>query len=304
MGLFISASAIVEATDRVVNTHLIWASTYYDQDFIGILGLPSGTYKARFKTEAAGAMAVQGIIVYDTVPPQENANTVTDINNTGQSVAYPINVIREAIMQDSDDRVPSWLTRSGYKEGIISKVNYKFNSPSFSSVDDSSNLITSPDAYYGVNADENISGASVQFSAFAKSATLKSPNYSTFTTTLQGFIDGVQTLNNHSQRNQVKGGSAPSTTRFSTSNLIQKDFNLSCSHSTGLVFLIADTRGTQNDRTVILYDGTNYEKAVIDSFVVGTSYTIKKALTTVVAANVESVQFQGFHNYQGALPSP
>jgi hypothetical protein len=50
--------------------------------------------------------------------------------------------------------------------------------------------------------------------------------------------------------------------------------------------------------TVILDDGTNKEKAVIDSFVVGTGFTIKKALTTVVAANVTGIEFQGFHNYQ------
>jgi hypothetical protein len=296
--LYLSTSAINESTDLIHNTHYRWASTYYDQDTLGIIGLPAGTYKARFKNRHGSRFDNYGIVVIDTVAPQENANTVTDINNTGQGVAYPINVIREIIQQDSAERVPVWLERSGYKEGRVSKVNYALNSPIFNNREEGTGNIFNADSYFANYTEENVSGFRYNLSAFSKSISLLEGNFTTNSTTLQIFLDGVQTLNNHSQRIQVKGGSAPSATRVSHSNLTQKLFNLTSSFSAGDTFLVSDTRGFRNDLTIILDDGTNKEKAVIASFVVGTSFTVKKARAVVIDANVATVEFQGFHSYK------
>ena len=297
VGAFLSSSAIIEGTDRLQNMCPNWGTNYLDQNAIKILGLTAGTYKIRVKKEAINALTNNGIVIYDTVSPQENANTVTDINNTGQSVAYPINVIREAIMQDSGNRVPSWLERSGYKEGRVSKVNYSFNSPSFGNLDDISSVILTADGYYNSSVLENVTGAQVNVTGFFKSCTFITANGSSYTTALQTFIDGVQTLNSFSQRNQVKGGAAPSATRESNSRLIQKIFSLTCTFNSGDTFDLVDTRGLKVNQPIILDDGTNKEKAIIVSIVVGVSFTVKKARTVVIDANVTTVDFQGFHNY-------
>lgn len=296
--LYLSQSAIVEGTDIVQNNHSNWGTNHYDQNSYSIMGLPAGTYIARLKLTGTGTLNISGIGIIDTIAPQENSNNVTDLNNTGQGINYPINVRREVIQVDSLERVPTWLERSGYKEGKSSLVNEILNTPTRFNLDDTATLITKATLYYGNYFTENVSGVSLGFSGFMKSLSPLDLTFSNFTITAQAFIDGVQTLNNFSQRAAVKGGSAPSATREAAARLTQKYFGLSCSHSAGLVFTIADTRGLKNNQTIILDDGTNKEKAVIASFVVGTSFTIKKALTTVVAANVTDIEFQGFHNYE------
>ena len=298
--VFLSTTAINESTDRLQNTKYEWTGTFYpDQNASGILGLPAGTYKVRFKNEDIGAQSFYnlGFVVVDTIPPQENANTVTDVSNTGQGISYPVNVVKEVIQQDSADRVPAWLERSGYKEGKVSKVNYAVNTPAWDNDDDETSIIRLADRYYGSRYTEGAVGAVFSISGFFKSITVQNATFTDENTAITPFIDGVQTLNNFSCRVQVKGGTSPSSVRRSTSRLTSKVFSLSCTHNTGLVFNISDTRGIKNNMTVILSDGVNKEKAVIDSFVVGVSYTIKKALALVVAANVTSIGYQGFHNY-------
>lgn len=298
MACFLSTSAINESTDRIQNTHTQWGTGYYDQKTETLLGLPAGTYNFRVKLEDSNATHFNGIIVYDTVSPQENANTVTDINNTGQGVSYPINVRRETIQQDSADRVPVWLDRSGYKEGRVSKVNYSLNSPSLLNYDDASTLITNATSYYGNFMSDTVIGNFTTVSAFMKSVSLVTGNYSDRDTLSTFFVDGVQGFNTFSQRVQVKGGLAPSTTRASSSNLVQKEFKISATFNSGNTFDVADTRGMKLGQVVLLDDGTNKEKAVIDSIVVGVSFTVKKARTTVVDANVTTVEFQGFHTFK------
>jgi len=298
VALFLSQSAIVEGTDRIQNNHHIWSSQYFDQDDLQTMGLPAGAYIARIKLEAAGFYENVGIVVYDTVAPQENANTITDINNTGQGVCYPINVRREVIQQDSNERVPIWLQRAGYKEGIASLVNYSLNSPVWVNQDDSANVLLDATMYYSARVLDNTSGNKFLVSGFFKAISDRTGATTTGSDLIQPFIDGVQTLNSYSQKVQVKGGSSTSATRLSTSNLTQKLFKLSCSFSAGDTFTIADTRGLKNDMEIILDDGANKEKAVIASFVVGTSFTVKKARLVVIDANVTDVEFQGFHSYE------
>jgi len=77
---------------------------------------------------------------------------------------------------------------------------------------------------------------------------------------------------------------------------VQKEFTLACAFSAGNIFTIADTKGMKVNQTVILFDGSNREKASIASFVADTSFTVKKARATVTDGSVTDVEFQGFHN--------
>lgn len=298
--LFISQVAINEATDRIKNTslYLTGAATYYDSNSIGHLGLPAGTYKARFKEETTGnTLRNSGFIIVDTVHPEENKNTVTDLSNTGQGVAYPyLNVKRTTMLKDNIDRIPLYLERSGFKEGMVNIANGGIQSPSYANYDDQSALITYSDQFYGSFVDDDRENITYQLSAFCKSVSYLCGAFNNKVTAPVTQIDGVATLNTHSQRVQVKGGSAPSAVRNSAARLVQKQFELSCSFSSGDTFTIADTRGLKNDQVVLLFDGTSYERAVISSFVVGTSFTVKKARSTVVDANVTKVFFPGFHS--------
>lgn len=296
VAMFISAGAIVEATDRVYNLHSRWATQHYDQDAIGLLGLLAGTYTVRFKNEQS-VIRNSGFVVYDTVPPQEGANTVTDINNTAQSICYPINVIRESVRPDNGGRVPTWLERSGYREGRVSDVNYGISVHGLVDYDDSASLISQVStAYYGSYLGGGaILGNSYNLTAFMKSVSLLNQSFLGGSASSSIFIDGVQTLNNYDVAVNVKGGSTVNG-RASHARMMQNSFSLPCTHSAGLVFNITNTRGLKNNRVIILDDGTNKEKAVIDSFIVGTSFTIKKSLTTVVAASVIRAEYQGFHN--------
>lgn len=297
ISMYLSAAAIIEATDLIQNNHQAWGVQYFDQDTLKIIGLPNGTYNLRVKKIASGFLDHIALGIIDTVPPQENANTLSDINNTGQGVCYPVNVIREQVMQDSGDRVPTWLERSGYKEDVVTKVNYSINSPSWSNLDDTATLVTNGvDGYFGAWLSENVNGASMSFSGFMKSYSVMDRCFTSNTTSLQPFINGVQTLNNYSQANQVKGGSAPSSARQSRVATTQKLFKLSCSFSSGDTFNLNDTRGIKIGKSIILDDGTNKENATVLSVVNGVSFTVKKARNIVVDANVVEAQYQGFHS--------
>jgi len=100
--LFISQVAIVEGTDRIQNANQRAVSLTTDTQLLGIMGLSAGTYIARFKNDDAfSSFGSTAIVIYDTVPPQENAIDNDEINNTGQGPAFPINVRRVPMLQDS-----------------------------------------------------------------------------------------------------------------------------------------------------------------------------------------------------------
>lgn len=295
---FISTAAINESTDRVGNVHPTWASSLHDRNYLGIIGLPAGTYNFRVKSEDSVFLALQGFVVIDTLPPQENADTVSDINNTGQSVSYPVNVVRESILQDSGDRVPEWLDRSSYKEGISSLALYSANSPTWNNYDDGIYVNYNGDSWFSSYFEDAVADASFLFAGLCKSI---APQFAAFTNNTilnQDFIDGIQNANNYSQRVQVKGGASPSSLRFSASRLSSKIFNLPCTQNAGLVYDIANTRGIKNGVKLLLDDGTSTELVKVVSFVTDTSITIEQAPTVVVPANVTRAKFYGFHAYK------
>lgn len=298
---YLSSSAINEATDHIGNTFTEWSpptAAYWDNNHTQLLGLPAGTYKFRAKSLTSGNFDYSAITVYDTVSPEENKNTLSDISNTGQSVSFPINVRRTCALADSGERVPIWLLRSGYKEGITSNgFNYSIaTNLTGNNTDDGLDIITSSDRYYGAHYNLETAGDEMIFSGLAKSVSIGTASSVTLTDDVQPFIDGIQTLNNYSLRECVKGGTAPSATRISYCVQCTKEFKLTASHDSGETFLVNDTRGFKNDMKIVLNDGTNKEVAHIDSFVVGTSFTVKKAPSLVVAANVTDLDFSGFHS--------
>jgi len=134
-------------------------------------------------------------------------------------------------------------------------------------------------------------------SGFFKSVCDMTKCFSTNGNDSQAFVDGIQFSNSHSDRVQVKGGAAPSATRASVSRLSCKEFKLSCSFSSGDTFTVTDTRGISVDRNVLLYDGTNYENVKVTAVVAGVSFDVS-ARSVVVDANVERVDFQGFHTFK------
>ena len=299
MEFYLSASAINESTDLIQVNNQVWSTAYYDQSAFTYLGLPSGTYILRVKKPAGsgGNMYYNAIGIIDGTHPQANANTLTDINNTGQGLAYPINVKRVLCANDDMQKVPSYLERRGYKEGKVGLVNSNWISPGHTNYDDNASLITRSDLWYGNESGDNGVGVSNTLSAICKSVTSWVGAFSTRDPSSQCFIDGVQTLNTSSQGVQVKGGTSPTGTRASASPLFQKEFDLACSFSAGDTFTMSDTRGIKNDLKVRLYDGTNYEDVYVVSFVVGTSITLTSR-SVVVDANVISVSFAGFHTFK------
>lgn len=296
--LFISTGVINEATDLIQNTAFDWSATNFDQEFIQLLGLKAGTYTVRIKCASAAVNGIgySGITVYDSVSPQENANTVSDLTNNGQSISYPINVVRDGIAQDSGDRIPVWLQRSGYKEGRTSLVNYAVTNPAWINYDDVTQVIERH-GYYNSRLVESSANSFVQLGVFCKSISLVEQTFSNLTTLNRSRINGQIFLNTHSQRECVKGGNAPTATRGSFVNLTAKEFKLSCTFSAGDTFNVSDTRGLKVNTPVLLDDGTNKETVVIASIIIGASFTVKKARTSVIDANVAGVEFQGFHSY-------
>ena len=297
VALFISASAIVEGTDRIQNVNLENGVLHYDQNAIMSPPLKAGTYKARFKKEGTGNLNNSAIMIEDGVAPQENANTNTDIANTGQGIAYPVNVIRDPISKDSSDRIPVHLDRSGYKEGKTTKMSYGLNSPAFTNFTDSESLRTQADNYYGNNMLDSTLDIILSITGFFKSVCSLDVAFTSSTANVRPFVDGVQTLNSYSQATQVKGGSATSSVRVSATRMAQKIFDLSCSFASGDTFNVSDTRGIRVGEWVLLDDGTDEEKALVVSIISDTSFTVKYARAVVTDGSVVSVKFYGLHTF-------
>ncbi len=297
VSMFLSTGVINESTDRIQNVYTNWGTTIiYDVDSLQVMGLPAGTYTLRVKQEHTNIFVYDAIIIYDTVAPQENANTITDIVNSGQGVSYPINVFRHSCQRDSENKTPTYLERSGYKEGRVSQMNYSGNTPLFNNFSDGSNVVTNAVDHYSILMALGINGDEIGAMGFCKSFSPMAGMYFNYTQLNQPFIDGVQTVNNYSHRVQVKGGSAPSTTRHSISRIWQKVFNLSCSFSSGSTFTISDTRGLKDGMRVRLFDGATWEDFTIENIVTDTSFDIKQTPALITIGNVERVDFSGFHN--------
>ena len=229
----------------------------------------------------------------------ENKNTHADISGTGQGVAHPVNVFRENFQIDSAKLSPPYLERFGYKEGRVTNFNYAFNALVELNNDDTSDIFTNSTIYY-TRIESAVVSESFNYLNFMRSISfLHSCRGGTVQTSAGNmFIDGIQTLNTWSARENVKGGSAPTATRDSISRNTQKQFELAAAHASGKIWNLADTRGIKNDMNIRLFDANlaQWEDFVIDSFVVNVSITTKKAPLIITAADVTKIDYAGFHN--------
>lgn len=293
--LFLSQVAINESTDRITNINCRYAKTFFDQKGLKILGLSAGTYTARFKNEIAQQIDINGVVIYDTVHPEENKVTINEVSGTGQSVTYPVNTIKQNLGQDGHSRIPGFLVRQKYREGYISNCDYSVNSPNFNNFEYQQAVADYGDSYYSYQMNDTIVGNDYHVRAFCKSLSFMTNTNSTGEAAGIAFIDGVQIGSNFTIRQQVKGGAAPTITRDSSFVPVSKLFKLSTSFSAGNTFTVSDTRGLRDGQRVRLWDGTNYEDVTITNIVVGTSFDCKEARSLVVDANVTELEFHGLH---------
>jgi hypothetical protein len=290
---FLSTAAINETTDLIDIATNTYSTTYSDNCPIEFRGLPAGTYNLRVKLETAGDLRNNKIMVYDERPPQPNANTVTDINNAGQGVSWPLNTIKHAILRDSNDNVRISLERTGYKEGLPSLVNLKFETFGVSTVDNSVNMRLQNENYFAYTSTAALDSDLV-FQCMGNGISGQIPSFGTDSTTNNFFIDGVQGINSFSHRVAVKGGGSQSTTRRPIIRPFQKEFRLAASFNTGDTFDVTDTRGMQIGRNILLNDGANTESVTITALVTNTSIDVTPR-TIVVDANVTDLNFGGSH---------
>lgn len=297
IAFYLSKVGIVEATDQLelIETYSVTAN--YQIDPIVHLGLKAGTYKARVKIDGTGGniLDCQAILIYDTVPPQPGATTNAEISNTGQAPAYPINVVRRMAQRFAAQKRPLTFTEGEYGLGVVNHTDYITTAHSFLGYEDTGTLETEiGGSYYGHQVLSFI-GSYYQNMQFCRSLAVLTANINGGTLVVQPSVDGVNAASTFSTYNDTKGGIAPTGTHYSYGRQYVKDFERAITFNAGLTFNMGFTQGLRTNAKVILYDGTNYEVAHIDSFVFDTSFTIKVEPSVVVKANVIKVFYWGLH---------
>jgi hypothetical protein len=290
---FLAAGAITESTDLVDFITTDEVSTYYKYDFQH-LGLPAGTYTLRMKQLDTQALINNGIIIYDTVLPQINARTLSEVSNTGQSVSYPINVRRREASRYQSFRQPSYYAEGSYKRGIVHHGDFLASAITVLNRDESADVVEEADTWWCAQNATN-AGEYFGYRTFCRSLCAQLAHLSTYSTVIQPQLDG-RNLNTIAANAQVKGGFAPSATRYDSSVSVFNNFEFVITFSAGLTYNMTDTRGLKTGMKIILTDGTSFEENYIASFVTDTSFTLAKALTVLTDSAVNKIFFHGFHN--------
>ena len=291
---FISAAAINEATDMVDRWQGFSAGAVYDRMSFFHIGLKAGTYKARFKNQHASNFLNAAIVVFDTVLPQQNAPTLTDIANTGQSVGFPLYGRRRNCFRYGANKIPSYVGEGTYKRGIVTHYDYTVNSESVNNPDDSVTVSDYSTMYWSTFR-STVTSEYQQYTTFCRSMCVIGGHFSGYSTTVQPAIDG-RNLNTVSFAADTKGGAAPAATRLSMVPTVFKDFTYPCTFNASLTYNIADTRGLRTGKAILVDNTGAKEEVFIASFVTDTSFTISKALTVLTPANIVRVLFWGMHN--------
>lgn len=291
--MYLSTAAINEATDLVERDIQYITGVIYDCERFFHIGLPAGTYKARFKTQHASRLMQQAIIVYDTVPPQLNAPTLTDIANTGQSVAFPLYGRRRAPERYAKHLIPEYIGEGVYKRGVVTNFEHS-NASAIVEYQEPLNAHNYHPMFWA-SLRSFATGDYHKYTTFCRSITKIGLFGSTYSTVVQPAIDG-RNLNTISFAEQVKGGFAPSATRNSASPILFFDFQKACTFSASLTYNITDTRGLRTGKAILVDNVGAKEEVFIASFVTDTSLTISKALTVLTPANIVKVLFWGVHN--------
>ncbi len=288
--MFLSNTTINETTDLIERDVFYWTGVGYDWSQLFHIGLKAGTYKARFKTQHATRLVNNAITIYDTVPPQLNAPTLTDIANTGQSVAFPLYTKRRAPERYGSHLVPSQYAEGFYHRGVVSHFDYIQNVHQILHSD-----ITLFFSNYWVSFRPTNTSEYVQYTTLCRSICAMNSHNTTYSTVVQPSID-ARNLNTVSVAAQVKGGSSPNASRHSVNAGVFFDFQRACTFNASLTYNITDTRGLRTGKAILVDNTGAKEEVYIASFVTDTSFTIAKALTILTPANVNKVLFWGMHN--------
>lgn len=290
--MYLSNVAINETTDMVERDIQYSDGVLYDCAPLWHIGLKAGTYKARFKTQHASRLLNSAIIVIDAVPPQQNAPTLTDIANVGQSVAYPLHVRRRAGERYGSHLVPEGLSEQAYKRGVVTHFDYRSNTD----VEYQSGLdiMVSMPMYWASYRNLGTSEY-MQYTTFCRSLMPMGLMSTLYSTVVQPAVDG-RNLNIVNWTQNVKNGFSVTGARNSVMPAVFFDFRYPCTFNASLTYNIADTRGMRTGKAILVDNTGAKEEVYISSFVTDTSFTISKALTVLTPANVVTVLFWGMHN--------
>lgn len=289
---FLASGAITESTDLIDFISTDWTGVEYKVDFQH-LGLPAGTYTLRMKQLDTQELVNNAIIIYDTVLPQVGARTLSEVANTGQSVSFPINVRRREMSRYQSFRQPSYYAEGSYKRGIVHHGDFLAAAISILNRDESTDVIEEADTWWCAQNATN-AGEYFGYRTFCRSLCAQVSHFSTYSTVIQPALDG-RNLNTISAAAQVKGGLAPSATRYDSSIAVFNNFESAITFSAGLTYTMADTRGIKTGMKVIVSDGTTLEEAYIASFVTDVSITLAQA-TVLTDSTINKLFFHGFHN--------
>lgn len=292
--VFLANGTITEATDFVELGVAKWGSTLEDAEKIQHIGLAAGTYTLRLKQEDTERLSQNAIVIYDTVPPQPYARTQTDINNTGQSVAFPLHTRKRNCQRYGAVKVNENFDERTYNRGIVSHYDYSVTTHSVRIFTENSSWVRRHSQYFSTHEMLD-SDNYAQYTTFCRSISPIGGLFNTYSTLVQPSIDGRNT-NLADFARCVKGGLAPNSTRPSDTQVFFNDFEFTCSHNAGLVYNITDTRGMRQGKCILVDNTGATEEAFIESFVTDVSFTLALAPAVLTPANIATVQFWGMHN--------
>jgi hypothetical protein len=296
------SASINEGTDFYCSFNRYPNSTTYYNIKQFFTGLTAGRYIARFKNSGAFSAATRlgysSIYVIDATIPDEGAYTVRDLNNDGQGLPYAINHKKVKTRIDSaPTEVANRLVRGGMLEDKVTNI-YTATNGSWIETDytESTTLFSATDVYHGAyNAYNGVH--TLGYFNFCKSMFFPMWTIASGTGNHDAFVNGTATPNIFSTTTEnVKNGSAGGSVVNIAVNTFGSIKNLPCSFSAGSTYLITDTRGLKDGAKVRLFDGTNWENFTIENIVTDVSFDIKQTPATVVPANVERVDFSGYHS--------
>lgn len=297
---YLSTSAINESTDLISTTCFLSQTGPISDgaDGIGMYGIPQGTYKARFKLSATTSpnFVVLGVTVADTIPPDVNTYVIADTTNNGQTVPRALFGKYNTVLGNANDRVLNSMRNSQYKFGYPTDVH---TSGSFSNADHSGNEQYS----FGIARSRKHYGNSLLFAqneycetiSMCKSITIQHSTFTSYSTIITSFIDGVATPNTTTARQAGKNGAANNSIE-STAEAVFKRFEFEGITMTGKVVSITDTRGLRVGEPILLVDNVGaVEQKNITSIVVGVSVTVDTPLTVLTDSNVVAIRYHGIH---------
>lgn len=296
----VSGSSASETSSLITHTDTNGPDTgsYVGKELFRITGLPAGQYTLRAKNKVAARFVYDVITIIDTVAP-DRGQTVSDLNNTGQAVSYPLNAIYYNVARDSAVMVPYYLDRSGINQGKAF-INYQAGNMVNGFPSDDSNDVNNENFYFSLWGSNDTADDWGSFN-FGKSIFLINYNFNTgYCQVVQPVIDGVNHGNTFSTRVNVKGGAGPTVLGnyypvFSDHFL---RYGTSMSNSTTLP--ISNTKGLRVGSTVILEaDSQTTLKRVIATVTADTNITFTEAVSgfaNYTTANNVRVKAYGFHN--------